>query len=150
MSRRKSRKRGKTLLRTLPSATQRLTRGTGASMVCRAGRAVGSMLPPQLWGPSVGLGQHFDAPAKSNTQCNMFLKACKLLCLLDPALSVSFRFSPFLSFSPWEGCTLTDTAVSSSGIGPYCTVLSGPSPWELNSLHAHGYSVCSKRHYPER
>lgn len=103
---------------------------------------------------AVGLGQHFGAPAESNTQCNNVLvhipKACKLLCLLDPALSVSFHFSPFLSFSPWEGRTLTDMAVSSTGIGLYCTVLSGPSPWELNLLLARGYHVCSERHYPEQ
>lgn len=50
----------------------------------------------------------------------MLLKACELLCLLDPVLSVSFHFSPFLSFSSWDGCTLIDTAVSSSDIGLYC------------------------------
>lgn len=57
-----------------------------------------------------GLGQHFGAPAESSTSAThwcMFLKACELLCLIDPALSVSFPFFPFLFFSPWNGCTLT-------------------------------------------
>lgn len=150
MSRRKSRKRGKTRQETLPSAIQRLMHGTGASTVWR-GRAGGGVSAPaavlQGWA-SVLVLQQSQTP--SATHWYVFLKACKLLCLLDPALSVSFHFSPFLSFSPWDGCTLTDMAVSSSGIGPYCTVLSGPSPWKLILLLARGCRVCSERHYPEQ
>ena len=149
MSRRKSRKKEKQ--KTPSSAIRRLTRGTGASTVWR-GRAGGGVSAPTV---AVGFRcgsvlvlQQSQTP--SATRWCVFLKACKLLCLLHPALSVSFHFSPFLSFSPWDGCTLTDTAVSSSGVGPYCTVLSGPSPWELNLLLARGYRVCSQRHCPEQ
>lgn len=67
---------------------------------------------------------------------HVVLKACELLCLLDPALSVSFRFSPFLSLSPWEGGTVLDRA-------------SCPSPRELSLLLAHGHCVCSQEHCPE-
>lgn len=42
---------------------------------------------------------------------HVLLKAYELLCLLDPALSLSFRFSPFLFFSPWKEGTVMDTAL---------------------------------------
>lgn len=59
-------------------------------------------VPLQAWTLLVLL----QGQTRSAVCWHMVLKACELLCLLDPALpalSVSSHFSPFLSFSPWEG-----------------------------------------------